>query len=333
MSLILAIESSCDDTGAAIIHNGKILSNRISTQPIHKKMGGVVPELASRDHHKNIVYVVRAALEEAGIGIDEIDAFAVTAGPGLLGSLVVGLSFIKGMALAKGKPIIEVDHLRAHILAHFIENDKPDFPFNCLLVSGGHTEIVQMSAPDSFTLIGKTIDDAAGEAFDKGAKLLGLPYPGGPMIDKLAKKGDPHRFLFNFPEAGGFNYSFSGLKTALLYKLKAELKSDKGFIEKNLEDLCASWQYTLVEYLLDRFRKALIEHPAGHIGIAGGVAANSYLRARLNELATELGVKAYIPDFSYCVDNAAMIAKAAEYKFDKGEFAEMNLKPFTRHNR
>ncbi|MGB0432226.1 MAG: tRNA (adenosine(37)-N6)-threonylcarbamoyltransferase complex transferase subunit TsaD, partial [Bacteroidia bacterium] len=244
---ILAIESSCDDTGAAVLSNGEILSNIISSQQIHSQHGGVVPELASRDHQKNIVYVVQSAIEQSGLSLKNIDALAITAGPGLLGSLLVGLSFAKGVALSINKPLIEVNHLDAHILAHFIDNPQPQLPFMCLLVSGGHTQIVLVKEPLNHEIIGKTIDDAAGEAFDKGAKIMGLPYPGGPIIDKNAKLGNGNAFHFNKPKVKDYNYSFSGLKTALLYFLRDQLKENKAFIHENINDLCASWQKVIVD--------------------------------------------------------------------------------------
>ncbi|MCB0737150.1 MAG: tRNA (adenosine(37)-N6)-threonylcarbamoyltransferase complex transferase subunit TsaD [Bacteroidetes bacterium] len=330
MGIILAIESSCDDTSASVLIDGKVCSNVISSQPIHSLHGGVVPELASRDHQKNIMVVVNQALAQANVEVHNLSAVAFTRGPGLLGSLLVGISFAKGLALSLKIPLIEVDHLQAHMLAHFIDEPKPAFPFLCLLVSGGHTQIVELTGHQSQKLLGKTIDDAAGEAFDKGAKILGLPYPGGPIIDKLAKEGDPHRFKFNFPQVEGYGYSFSGLKTALLYFLRDELKTNQEFIQKNLNDLCASWQYTIVEYLMQKFERAIIDSGAKHAGIAGGVAANSYLRSRLFELSQKLGIEVYIPKFEYCLDNAAMIAQAAWYKFENKEFVGLDAVPFTR---
>jgi N6-L-threonylcarbamoyladenine synthase len=327
---ILAIESSCDDTGAAVLSNGKILSNIISSQQIHSKHGGVVPELASRDHQKNIVHVVKTALDNAEAALKDMDAVAITAGPGLLGSLLVGLSYAKGVALALNKPLIEVNHLDAHILAHFIDEPKPKLPFMCLLVSGGHTQIVLVKEPLNHEIVGKTIDDAAGEAFDKGAKILGLPYPGGPIIDKNAKQGNADAFHFNQPKVKGFDYSFSGLKTALLYFLRDQLKENQNFIQENMNNLCASWQKVIVDYLISKLKKAAKAYGVEHIGIAGGVAANSYLRSSLENLGIELGVNTYVPAFEYCLDNAGMIAKAAEFKYEKGQFADLDLAPFTR---
>ncbi|MBI1183903.1 tRNA (adenosine(37)-N6)-threonylcarbamoyltransferase complex transferase subunit TsaD [bacterium] len=327
---ILAIESSCDDTGAAVLAAGNMRSNVISSQKVHSLHGGVVPELASRDHQKNIVFVVQQALQQANMGLEQMQAVAITAGPGLLGSLLVGLSYAKGLALALDVPLIEVNHLDAHILAHFIDEPKPQLPFMCLLVSGGHTQIVLVKEPLQHQIIGKTIDDAAGEAFDKGAKIMGLPYPGGPIIDQLAREGNAHAFAFNQPKVQGYDYSFSGLKTALLYFLSDELKNDSAFIEKNLNDLCASWQRVIVDYLMSKLKKAVTDLGVQHVGIAGGVAANSYLRQTLGQMGQELGVATYIPDFQYCLDNAGMIAKVAEFKFMKAQFAGLDLAPFTR---
>lgn len=332
MATILAIESSCDDTSASVMVDGKVLSNIISSQKIHSSYGGVVPELASRDHQKNIMVVVENALKQADVSVSDLSAVAFTRGPGLLGSLLVGLSFAKGLALSRNIPLIEVDHLQAHLLAHFIDNPKPVFPFLCLLVSGGHTRIVLLKSALEHEVLGKTIDDAAGEAFDKGAKILGLPYPGGPIIDKHAKTGDPHRFSFNRPKVAELDYSFSGLKTALLYFLRDELKGNQSFITENLNDLCASWQFTIVDYLMSKLEKALDVTKAQHIGIAGGVAANSYLRTRLQELGEHKGVDTYIPDFQYCLDNAGMIAQAAWFKFENEEFSDLGVTPFTRHS-
>lgn len=331
MATILAIESSCDDTSASVMVDGKVLSNIISSQKIHSSYGGVVPELASRDHQKNIMVVVENALKQADVGVSDLSAVAFTRGPGLLGSLLVGLSFAKGLALSRNIPLIEVDHLQAHLLAHFIDSPKPNFPFLCLLVSGGHTRIELLKSPLEHAVMGKTIDDAAGEAFDKGAKILGLPYPGGPIIDKHAKTGDPHRFTFNRPKVAGLDYSFSGLKTALLYFLRDELKKNPSFISENLNDLCASWQFTIVDYLMAKFEKTIDATGVQHIGIAGGVAANSYLRTRLQELGGKKGIETHIPDFQYCLDNAGMIAQAAWFKFENEEFSDLGVEPFTRH--
>lgn len=327
---ILAIESSCDDTGAAVLYNGKILSNVISSQKIHSEHGGVVPELASRDHQKNIVFVVNQALQKAQKELSDIDAIGITAGPGLLGSLLVGMSYAKGLSLARNIPLIDVNHLDAHILAHFIDSPQPKLPFMCLLVSGGHTRIVLIKEPLEHEIIGGTIDDAAGEAFDKGAKIMGLPYPGGPVVDKLASKGNGDAFPFNKPKVKGYDYSFSGLKTALLYFLRDQLKADEHFIETHINDLCASWQKTIVDYLMIKLEKAAQDYGVKHVGIAGGVAANSYLRSSLQNLGERNNISTYIPDFQYCLDNAGMIAKVAEYKFHRAEFASLDLVPFTK---
>lgn len=327
---ILAIESSCDDTGAAVIKESNILSNIISSQKIHSEHGGVVPELASRDHQKNIVFVVNQALEQAGCSVDQLDAVAVTAGPGLLGSLLVGLSYAKGLSFGLNVPLVEVNHLDAHVLAHFIDDPIPELPFLCLLVSGGHTQLVLVKEPLNHEIVGRTLDDAAGEAFDKGAKILGLPYPGGPVIDRLAKDGDSNRFPFNQPKVAGLNYSFSGLKTALLYFLRDQIKQEKNFIDQNINDLCASWQKVIGDYLIVKLKKAVKQYGVNHVGIAGGVAANSYLRNSLEALGNEMGIATYIPDFQYCLDNAAMIAKVGEYKYHQSMYAPLDLAPFTR---
>lgn len=327
---ILAIESSCDDTGAAVIQNSNILSNIISSQKIHSEHGGVVPELASRDHQKNIVYVVNEAMTKAGCKKEDLDAIAVTVGPGLLGSLLVGLSYAKGMSFGLDIPLLEVNHLDAHVLAHFIDTPAPSLPFLCLLVSGGHTQLVLVKDPLQHEIIGRTLDDAAGEAFDKGAKILGLPYPGGPVVDRLGQDGDPEKFPFNHPKVAGLDYSFSGLKTALLYFLRDQIKTDKDFIKNNLNDLCASWQKVIGDYLIVKLKKAIKQYDIKHVGIAGGVAANSYLRNSLHMVGKEMGIETYIPDFQYCLDNAAMIAKVGEYKYLKGEHAGLDLAPFTR---
>lgn len=313
-----------------MLSEGKILSNVISSQKIHSEHGGVVPELASRDHQKNIVFVVSQALEQAQIELKDIDALGITAGPGLLGSLLVGMSYAKGISLARNIPLIAVNHLDAHILAHFIDAPQPELPFMCLLVSGGHTRIVLVKEPLDHEVIGGTIDDAAGEAFDKGAKIMGLPYPGGPVVDQLAKEGNPDAFHFNQPKVKGYNYSFSGLKTALLYFLRDQIKTDDQFIEHHINDLCASWQKVIVDYLLTKLEKAARDYGVKHIGIAGGVAANSYLRSGLQQMGERNNMATYIPDFQYCLDNAGMIAKVAEFKFHKKEFADLDLAPFTR---
>jgi len=330
MSKILAIESSCDDTAASIISNGKILSNIASSQKVHAKFGGVVPELASREHQKNILYVIQTALDQAGIAKTDLDAIAFTQGPGLMGSLLVGVSFAKAMAQGLGIPIITVDHLEAHLAAHFIDEPRPQFPFLCLLVSGGHTMIVRMDSETDFQVIGKTTDDAAGEAFDKAAKILGLPYPGGPMVDKYSERGNINAYHFPEPDMTGFDFSFSGLKTSFLYFIRDHVKSDPDFISKNMTDICASYQHRIVSYLLSQLQKASMETGITNIGISGGVAANSYLRKMLTEKQTKIGWKVFIPAFEYCTDNAGMVAMAATFKYETGDFADMDAAPYTR---
>lgn len=323
-TIILGIESSCDDTAASILIDEKIVSNVVSSQIVHKKLGGVVPELASRKHIENIVYVVNQAIEQAQIHKNEIDAIAFTRGPGLMGSLLVGVSFAKSLAAALQIPIIEVNHMEAHIMAHFIDDPKPSFPFLCLTVSGGHTQIVRVDSPFSFHILGETIDDAAGEAFDKSGKYLGLPYPAGPHIDKLAAQGEP-KYPFPKPQIEKLNFSFSGLKTAILYFLQKEMKLNPDFITENLTDLCASIQHAIVEILIDKLIIASQQTGLRSIAIAGGVSANSGLRNRLEEIAQDYQWETYIPKLAYCVDNAAMIAKAAQYKYAEKMFAPMDL--------
>ncbi len=327
---ILAIESSCDETSAAIINNGKVLNNYIATQSVHENYGGVVPELASRAHQQNIVPVVDKALKDAQLTPQDLDAVAFTRGPGLMGALLVGTSFAKSMALALDVPLIEVNHMQAHILAHFIEDPKPTFPFLCLTVSGGHTQIVLVKSYLEMEVIGETQDDAVGEAFDKSAKLLGLGYPGGPKVDQLAQKGDPLRFEFPETEMKGYNYSFSGIKTAILYFLRDRLKNDENFIQENLPDIAASIQHTLIKMLLQKLRKAARDLKINEIALAGGVSANSGLRASLQELANKEGWKTYIPAFEYCTDNAGMIAMAAHYKYLEGEFVGQEVSAMPR---
>ncbi len=333
---ILGIESSCDDTSAAIIKDRKLLANVIANQDIHKQYGGVIPELASRSHQSNIVPVVDAALKKAGITPTDIDAIAFTRGPGLLGSLLVGVSFAKGLALATGKPLIEVNHLQGHILSLFIEDDEyresPEFPFLCLLVSGGHTQIIKVEAPLKMSILGSTIDDAAGEAFDKTAKMLGLPYPGGPHIDKLAHEGNPDAFKFAKPKIKDLDYSFSGFKTSVLYFLRDKLKNNEKFIEENLQDIAASVQKTIIEILTDKFEKAIKQTGIKNIAIAGGVAANSGLQEAVLKLADKTGTKAYIPPRRYTTDNAAMIAVAGYYKYLDKDFADITIEPLARYN-
>lgn len=332
--VILGIESSCDDTSAAVLKNHSILSNVTANQSVHEEYGGVVPELASRAHQQNIVPVVHAALQQAGTALENIDAIAFTRGPGLMGSLVVGCSFAKALSLATGKPMIDVNHMHAHILAHFIDDGvpQPQFPFICLTVSGGHTQLVRVDAPTQLEILGTTIDDAAGEAFDKIAKILGLPYPGGPMVDKLAKEGNPTTFQFSEPRVDGFNFSFSGLKTSVLYRIQKEVKADPEFIQKNLNDLCASVQHTILNILFKQL-KAVSKHTGiREIAIAGGVSANSGLRNGLTELAKTEGWNVYIPKFEYCTDNAAMIAMAGRFLFDQGIFADQSISAEARMN-
>jgi N6-L-threonylcarbamoyladenine synthase len=327
---ILAIESSCDETSAAILCNRQVLSNCIANQEIHYKYGGVVPELASREHQKNIVPVVDQALKKSGIDKKDIHAVAFTKGPGLLGSLLVGSSFAKAFALALNIPIIEVNHMQAHIFAHFINgahintDHSPAFPFLCLTVSGGHTQIIKVKNHDSIELLGETLDDAAGEAFDKTAKLLGLPYPGGPLIDQYAKNGNPYKFSFPHPHVNELNFSFSGLKSSILYFLRGRIKEDSDFISKNLHDLCASVQHTISEILLEKTENASKQSGIKEIAIAGGVSANSYLRSQLQEKANKLGWEIYIPKLEYCTDNAAMIGMVAYYKYLKKDFADQS---------
>jgi tRNA N6-adenosine threonylcarbamoyltransferase len=334
-TVILGIESSCDDTSAAITRDRQLLSNVVAGQDVHRLYGGVVPELASRAHQQNIVPVVDSALKEAGVTREEIDAVAFTRGPGLLGSLLVGTSFTKGFTAALGIPMIEVNHLQAHIMVHFIqskESDSPSprFPFLCLLVSGGHSQLVVVKDYHKMEIIGRTIDDAAGEAFDKCAKLLGLPYPGGPHVDRLAQQGDGLRFKFNKPRIGGFDYSFSGLKTSFLYKLRDYLKDDPDFVEKNRNDLAASLQYTITDILLNKLRAAMKETGIRQIALAGGVSANSGLRAAIRKEADKHGWEVYIPPFSYTTDNAAMIAITGYYRYLEGYFASDDLAPLAR---
>lgn len=331
MPIILAIESSCDDTSAAVLKDREVLTNLVAGQDVHKAFGGVVPELASRSHQKNIVPVVDQALKQAGVQPQELDAIAFTRGPGLLGSLLVGGSFAKSMAQSLGIPLIGVNHMQGHILAHFIrDGEDPQFPFLCLTVSGGHTQLVIVRDYFDMEVVGQTIDDAAGEAFDKAAKMLGLEYPGGPLIDKHAVNGDPLRFSFPRPKASGLDFSFSGLKTSILYFLRKEVQKDPGFIENNLSDLCASIQHTVVDILLRRVEEAMTQYGIDTIAIAGGVSANSRLRTQLQEASESKGWKVFIPKFEYCTDNAAMIGITGHYKFLAGEFDEMNATPVAR---
>lgn len=330
MITILAIESSCDETSAAVIKDGKVLNNIIANQKIHEIFGGVVPEHASRAHQQNIVPVIDTALKEAGVSKKDLNAIAFTRGPGLLGSLLVGTSFAKAFALGLDIPLIEVNHMQAHVLAHFIDEPKPKFPFLCLTVSGGHTQIVLVKDFLDMEIFGQTQDDAVGEAFDKTAKMLGLPYPGGPMIDKLAKEGNP--LAFSFPEVvmSGYNYSFSGIKTAFLYFLKEKKQENPNFIEENLNNICASMQHALIHILLIKLKKAARDLKINEIAIAGGVSANSGLRKALQDLALKEKWNIYIPDFQYCTDNAGMIAIAAHYKYLAGQFSSQDVIPLAR---
>ncbi len=343
MSTILAIESSCDDTSAGVCRDGIILSNVIASQKVHEQYGGVVPELASRAHMQNIVPVVEAAMQKAGIHTDEIDAVAFTQAPGLIGALLVGSQFAKSMALALNKPLIAVHHMQAHVLANLISDPKPAFPFLCLTVSGGHTQIVLCNSPSDMRVLGETIDDAAGEAFDKSAKLLGLPYPGGPLIDKFAANGNSLAYKFPEPQVAGLNFSFSGLKTSFLYFLQnagtanvfkeaftATEEERKKFVDDHLPDICASIQHRIVSILLNKLKKAASETGIKEICIAGGVSANSGLRNSLRELGGQMGWNTYIPAFEYCTDNAGMIAITGYHKYIAGDFASLDIIPSAR---
>jgi len=340
---ILAIESSCDETSASVCVDGKILSNNIANQTVHEQFGGVVPELASRAHMQNIVPVVDIALKKAGCDITDVDAIAFTQAPGLIGSLLVGTQFAKSLALALNKPLIAVHHMQAHVLANLIPDNRPSFPFLCLTVSGGHTQIVRCDSPAQLKVIGETIDDAAGEAFDKTAKMLGLPYPGGPLIDKHAAGGDPKRFKFPEPQIPGLNFSFSGLKTSILYFLKnagtsnlfkeeflADEQTRLNFIKENLDDICASVQDRIISILLNKLKKASIETGITDICLAGGVSANSGLRKAFTAMGEKEGWRTFIPAFEYCTDNAAMIAITGYYKFLEQDFAAMSISPSAR---
>ena len=327
---ILAIESSCDETSAAVVRDGKVLSNLIATQKVHEQYGGVVPEMASRAHMQKIVPVVDVALKNAGVDKKEINAVAFTQAPGLIGSLLVGSCFAKAYAQALNVPLIAVHHMQAHVLAHFIEDPKPEFPFLCLTVSGGHTQVVLCKDHLDMQVLGETIDDAAGEAFDKTAKMLGLPYPGGPLVDKYAQEGDPLKFAFPVSHLKGYDFSFSGIKTAVLYFLQKEKKNDPDFVEKNIKDICASVQHTIIKMLMKKLELAAEELNIKHIGIAGGVSANSGLRKALQEKGAEKGWVVYIPKFEYCTDNAAMIGITAHYKYLKGEFTDLKVTPTAR---
>jgi N6-L-threonylcarbamoyladenine synthase len=325
---ILAIESSCDDTSAAVLLDGKMLSNVTASQKIHEEYGGVVPELASRAHQQNIVPVVHQALAKANIDKKELSAIAFTRGPGLLGSLLVGTSFAKSLALGLNIPLVEVNHMQAHILAHFIEEEgysKPNFPFLAMTISGGHTQIVKVQSYFDMYVIGETLDDAVGEAFDKTAKLLGLPYPGGPLIDKYAQQGNPKAFAFPKPKVEGLNFSFSGLKTAILYFIQKQEKENPNFIKENLEDICASIQYTIINILIDKLKKAVKETGIKEVAIGGGVSANSGIRKALKETEKKYGWTTYVPKFEYCTDNAGMIAIVGYFKYLEGKFTDQKV--------
>ena len=325
--ILLAIESSCDETSAAVMVHGELRSNVISTQLIHTEWGGVVPELASRAHQKSIIPVVQEALQKANINKNDLNAIAFTRGPGLLGALMIGTSFAKALALSLNIPLIDVNHMQAHVLAHFIEEPRPAFPFLCLTVSGGHTQLVWVKSALDMEIIGETLDDAVGEAFDKTAKLIGLPYPGGPLIDKLAKEGNPDSFPFPMGEMPGLNFSFSGIKTSILYFLQKQVAINPNFIEENKADICASVQKTLIEILLRKVKKAMSQTGCKQIAIAGGVSANSGLRTRIQEMGAKQGWDVFIPAFSYCTDNAGMIAMAAHFKAEAGEFCGQEVSP------
>lgn len=330
MCVILALESSCDDTSASVLKNGKILTNIISGQAIHEKFGGVVPELASRAHQRNIISVVDQAMKEAAISQNDLDAVAFTNGPGLIGSLLVASSFAKGLALSLNVPLIAVNHLHAHVLSNFIDNPKPKFPFLCLLVSGGHTQILKVTDYIHYEIIGKTIDDAAGEAFDKAAKVIDLPYPGGPSMDKESQGGNKFTFDFPTPKIAGLDFSFSGLKTSFLYKIRDGLKEDPEFIKKNTQDLCASYQNRIISYLTEKLLKASKQTGINEVALAGGVAANSALRERIGELSKKHSWKTYIPEMIYCTDNAAMIGITSYYKYLQKDFSDPGIRPFAR---
>ena len=327
---ILAIESSCDDTAAAVCLDGRILSNIVANQLVHQQYGGVVPELASRAHMQNIVPVVDQALKKAGVSLPDVDAIAFTQSPGLIGSLLVGAQFAKSLAMSMNKPVISVHHMQAHVLANLIGDPKPGFPFLCLTVSGGHTQLVVCHGPTQMEVIGETLDDAAGEAFDKTAKILGLPYPGGPLIDKNAKNGNKLRFPFPEPKIPGLDFSFSGLKTSILYFIQKETSANPNFVSENLPDICASVQYRIITILLNKLYKAAAETGIKNICVAGGVSANSGLRQALQEAGQQYGWKVFIPAFEYCTDNAAMIAITGYYKYLAGDFADLSVSPSAR---
>lgn len=333
MSYILSIESSCDDTSAAVLHDDRLLANVIASQKVHEQYGGVVPELASRAHQHNIVPVVDKALRDAAIDKRQLDAVAFTRGPGLLGSLLVGVSFAKSFAQALGIPLIEVNHLQAHVLSHFIRTSDdyqpPQFPFMCLLVSGGHTQIILLHSHFDMEIIGQTIDDAAGEAIDKAAKIMDLGYPGGPVIDRLAKDGNPDAYTFATPQIQGYDYSFSGIKTSFLYFLRDRLAEEPDYIERHKADLCASIQKCIVSFLLKKFERAALKYRVRQVAIAGGVSANSALRSGIAELGRKHQWKVYTPTLQFCTDNAAMVGIAGYFKYLNGDFADIALPPYT----
>lgn len=333
--LILGIESSCDDTSAAVLRGNTLLSNVIASQAVHKEYGGVVPELASRAHEQNILPVVSEAIKRAGISANDLDAIAFTRGPGLLGSLLVGVNYAKGLAMSLGIPMVEVNHLHAHVMAHFIEekgeeHQSPEYPFLCLLVSGGNSQIILCHSPYKMEIVGQTIDDAAGEAFDKCAKVMGLGYPGGPIVNRLANEGNPHAFKFAKPNVPGYDYSFSGLKTSFLYTLRDEIKLNPNFVEENKEDLCASLQYTVIEILMKKLRLAAKGLKIKHIAVAGGVSANTGLREAFVDHARRYGWSIYIPKFAYTTDNAAMVAMSGHYNYLEGKQNTMDTVPYAR---
>ena len=333
--LVLGIESSCDDTSAAVLRGNTLLSNVIASQAVHKEYGGVVPELASRAHEQNILPVVSEAIKRAGISANDLDAIAFTRGPGLLGSLLVGVNYAKGLAMSLGIPMVEVNHLHAHVMAHFIEekgeeHQSPEYPFLCLLVSGGNSQIILCHSPYKMEIVGQTIDDAAGEAFDKCAKVMGLGYPGGPIVNRLANEGNPHAFKFAKPNVPGYDYSFSGLKTSFLYTLRDEIKLNPNFVEENKEDLCASLQYTVIEILMKKLRLAAKELKIKHIAVAGGVSANTGLREAFVDHARRYGWSIYIPKFAYTTDNAAMVAMSGHYNYLEGKQNTMDTVPYAR---
>lgn len=333
--LVLGIESSCDDTSAAVLRGNTLLSNVIASQAVHKEYGGVVPELASRAHEQNILPVVSEAIKRAGISANDLDAIAFTRGPGLLGSLLVGVNYAKGLAMSLGIPMVEVNHLHAHVMAHFIEekgeeHQSPEYPFLCLLVSGGNSQIILCHSPYKMEIVGQTIDDAAGEAFDKCAKVMGLGYPGGPIVNRLANEGNPHAFKFAKPNVPGYDYSFSGLKTSFLYTLRDEIKLNPNFVEENKEDLCASLQYTVIEILMKKLRLAAKELKIKHVAVAGGVSANTGLREAFVDHARRYGWSIYIPKFAYTTDNAAMVAMSGHYNYLEGKQNDMDTVPYAR---